>query len=197
MHLTPRQREIFLYIRNYIRKKDLSPTYDDIRRKFGFRSFNAVFKHLKQLEEKGVITNQLHKKRAIALVEHGPPSAALGLLGTVAAGEPIEAIEERETIAVPREFLGSGENFCLKVKGESMIDDGVHDGDIVVVNKRPEARSGEMVVALINNEATLKRFNKIKGGVELRPANPAMRPIRVVSGDFKVLGVVTGLLRKY
>ena len=197
MHLTPRQKEIFLYIEWYITKNSISPSYDEIRRRFGFSSFNSVFKHIKQLEEKGAIAIQPNKKRAITLTAHGTPSVHVRLLGTIAAGEPIEAIENVEIISVPQEFLGRGENFCLRVKGDSMIGDGIHDGDIVIVNKRATADTNEMVAVLINNEATLKRFYKRKDDVELRPSNPAMKPIIVKAGDITILGVVIGLMRRY
>ena len=197
MHLTPRQKEIFVYIDGYIKKNSISPSYDEIRRRFGFSSFNSVFKHIKQLEEKGVISIRPNKKRAITLIEHGIPSVPVRLLGTIAAGEPIEAIENREIISVPQELLGRGENFCLRVKGDSMIGDGIYDGDIVIVNRRVTVNDNEMAAVLINNEATVKRFYKRKDGIELRPSNPSMNPIIVKSGDIKILGVIIGLMRRY
>ena len=197
MHLTPRQKEIFSYIEWYITKNSISPSYDEIRRRFGFSSFNSVFKHIKQLEERGVISIQPNKKRAITLTEHGTPSVHVRLLGTIAAGEPIEAIENVEIISVAQEFLGRGENFCLRVKGDSMIGDGIHDGDIVIINKRATVNNNEMVAVLINNEATLKRLYDREDGFELRPSNPAMKPIIVKAGDINILGVVIGLMRRY
>ncbi len=197
MHLTPRQKEIFLYIETYIKDNNVAPTYDEIRRRFGFSSFNAVFKHIKQLEEKGVITVQPNRARAITIVEEGTPAVSIRLSGSIAAGQPIEAVEDNETISVPQELLGRGENFCLKVKGDSMTGDGILDGDAVIINKRTVAENNEMVAALINNEATLKRFYKTKGGVEFRSSNPLMEPIIVKSGDINILGVVVGLFRKY
>ncbi len=197
MHLTPRQKEIFLYIETYIKKNKSAPTYDEIRIRFGFSSFNAVFKHIKQLKEKGVIAVQPNRARAITIVEEGTSAVSIKLLGNIAAGQPIEAIENDETISVPQELLGRGENFCLKVKGDSMIGDGIFDGDVVVINKRAVAEHNEMVAALIDNEVTLKRFCKTEGGVEFRSSNPLMGPIRVKKGDVNILGVVVGLLRKY
>ncbi len=197
MHLTPRQKEIFIYIKTYIKKNKAAPTYNEIRIRFGFSSFNAVFKHIKQLEEKGVITVPPNRARAITIVEEGTPAVSIKLLGNIAAGQPIEAIENDETISVPQELLGRGENFCLKVKGDSMTGDGIFDGDVVVINKRTVADNNEMVAALIDNEATLKRFCKTKDGIEFRPSNPLMEPIIVRSGDVHILGVVVGLFRKY
>ncbi len=197
MHLTPRQKEIFVYIETYIKKNRAAPTYDEIRRRFGFRSFNAVFKHIKQLEEKGAITVQPNRTRAITIVEEGTPAVSIRLLGTIAAGQPIEALENDETISVPQELLGRGENFCLKVKGDSMTGDGILDGDVVIINRRVVADNGAMVAALIQNEATLKRFYRSEEGVEFRSSNPLMETIRVKSGEVAILGVVTGLFRKY
>jgi repressor LexA len=197
MHLTPRQKEIFLYIETYIKKNKSAPTYDEISIRFGFSSFNAVFKHIKQLKEKGAITVQPNRARAISIVEEGTSAVSIKLLGNIAAGQPIEAVEDNETISVPQELLRRGENFCLKVKGDSMIGDGIFDGDVVVINKQAVAEHNEMVAALINNQATLKRFYKIKGGVEFRSSNPFMEPIIVKSGDVNILGVVVRLFRKY
>ncbi|GJQ59303.1 MAG: transcriptional repressor LexA [Candidatus Scalindua sp. AMX11] len=197
MLLTPRQKDIFIYIERYIKKNKAAPTYDEIRKRFGFSSFNAVFKHIKQLEEKGAITVQPNRARAITIVEEGTSTVNIKLLGTIAAGQPIEAVENDETISVPQELLGRGENFCLKVKGDSMVGDGIFDGDIVIINKRAVADNGEMVAALIDSEATLKRFYKREEGVELRPSNPLMEPIIVKFGEVTILGVVVGLLRKY
>ena len=197
MHLTPRQKEIFIFIELYIKENNAAPTYDEIRRRFGFSSFNAVFKHIKQLEGKGVITVQPNRARAIAIVEEGTPAVSIKLLGNIAAGKPIEAVEDNETISVPQELLGRGENFCLKVKGDSMTGDGILDGDVVIINKRMVADNNEMVAALIDNEATLKRFYKTEDGVEFKSSNPLREPIRVKSGEVNILGVVVGLLRRY
>ncbi len=197
MHLTPRQKEIFLYIESYIKNNKSAPTYDEIRRRFGFSSFNAVFKHIKQLEEKGAITVQPNRTRAITIVEEGVPAVSIKLLGSIAAGHPIVAVEDNETITVPQELLGRGENFCLRVKGDSMTGDGILDGDIVIINKRTVAENNEMVAVLIENDATLKRFYKTEDGIELRPSNPLMEPIRIKSGDVNILGVVVGLFRRY
>ncbi len=197
MYLTPRQKEIFSFIETYIKNNEMAPTYDEIRRWFGFSSFNAVFKHIKQLKDKGVISIQPNRARTISIVEEGIPAVSIKLLGSIAAGQPIIALEEDETISVPQELLGMGENFCLKVKGDSMTGDGIINGDIVIINKRTVADNNEMVAILIDNEATLKRLYKIEGGVELRSSNPLMEPIIIKSGDISILGVVVGLFRKY
>ncbi len=121
----------------------------------------------------------------------------LPLLGTIAAGSPIEAITEQESVFVPADMIGRRETYVLRVRGSSMIGDGILDGDLVVVERRDHARNGETVVALINNqEVTLKRFYIEAGGVRLQPANPAMEPILLKNGDFAIQGVMIGLLRK-
>ena len=133
----------------------------------------------------------------ITLVEHGGRSMVLQMAGLVAAGSPIEAIEQRETIDVPEEMLGAGEYFALKVRGNSMVDEGIVDGDTIVVKKQATAENGQTVVALVDGEATVKKLYRKKGGVELRPANASMEPIFVRERELVIQGVVVGLLRKY
>jgi repressor LexA len=132
-------------------------------------------------------------------VEHGTPSFTIPLLGTVAAGKPIEPIEGTEKIEVPQSLLSSGENFALRVHGDSMIDDGIRDGDVVIVKRQATAESGQTVVALVNGEATVKRFYKKGSRVELRPANPALKPLLLNEevGALEIRGVVIGLIRKF
>jgi repressor LexA len=199
MNLTQKQQEVYRFIREYIEARSLSPSYDEIRRHFGFRSFQSVQKHLRQLEKKGAIripgSNQ---KRAIRLVEHGGGTVWLPLLGSVAAGVPIEAIEQQETVDVPEEMLGSGEFFALRVKGNSMVDEGILPGDTIVVRKQAVAENGQTVVALVGNgEATVKKFFRMPDGVWLKPANSSMSPIVVKDGEFVIRGVVVGLMRRY
>ena len=119
------------------------------------------------------------------------------LLGTIAAGHPIEAIATDESIAVPEEMLAGGSTYVLRVRGDSMIDEGIHDGDLVVVLRRDEARTGEMVVALVGSEATLKRYYPEGRTIRLQPANARMKPMRVPAGDVQVQGVVVGLMRRF
>jgi repressor LexA len=199
MNLTQKQQAVYRFIREYMEARSMSPSYDEIRRHFGFRSFQSVQKHLRQLEKRGAIripgSNQ---KRAIRLVEHGGGTVWLPLLGSVAAGVPIEAIEQQETVDVPEEMLGSGEFFALRVKGNSMVDEGILDGDTIVVRKQAVAENGQTVVALVGNgEATVKKFFRTPDGVRLNPANPSMSPIVVRDGEFVIRGVVVGLMRRY
>jgi len=198
MRLTPRQQEVYDFIRSYLQNHGRAPAYDEIRKHFGFGSFNAVQKHLKQLEARGYIRSPWgNRKRAIELVED---RFRLPLLGTVAAGRPIEAVEvtAAEMIEVPGTLLGRGEHYVLRASGESMIGDGIRDGDLLVIERRETAVNGETVVALVNGcETTVKRFYRKQQEVELRPSNPAIPSIIVRHGDLRIRGIVRGLIRRY
>lgn len=198
MHLTEKQQAVYAYIRQYIESKGTSPTYDEIRQHFGFKSFQSVQKYLAQLEKKGYVRiPERNKSRMITLVEHGSRTVALDLAGVVAAGSPIEAVDQHETVDVPEEMLGWGDYFALKVRGNSMIEEGIHDGDTIIVQRQNTAHNGQTVVALIENEATVKKYYYSREGIELRPANASMTSIWVREGDFALQGVVVGLLRRY
>ena len=198
MNLTQRQQAVYFYLKRYIEEKGLSPTYDEIRQHFGFQSYQSVQKHLAQLERKGYIRiPERNRSRMITLIEHGSRSIVIQMAGLVAAGSPIEAIEQQETVDVPEELLGSGEYFALKVRGDSMVEEGIMNGDTIVVQKQATAENGQTVVALVDGNATVKKFFRKKGEVELRPANAAMKPIFVREGEFAIQGVVVGLLRRY
>ena len=198
--LTPRQKEILDFIRAYRQKRGLSPTQREICEEFGYSSFGTLQKHIKLLLEKGVLVRDWNKRRSLVLAEEDKPAGAveIPLAGRIAAGQPIEPEPEGETVAVPDVLTRKGQNYVLRVNGSSMIDDGIHDGDFVVVNRREKASNGEMVAALLNGEATLKRFyREADGRIRLQPANERMSPIWVAEGDLKVQGVVVGLMRKY
>jgi len=198
--LTPRQKEILDFIRAYRQKRGLSPTQREICEEFGYSSFGTLQKHIKLLLEKGVLVRDWNKRRSLVLADEDKAAGAveLPLAGRIAAGQPIEAEPEGETVAVPELLTRRGQNYVLRVNGSSMIDDGIHDGDFVVVNRREKAANGEMVAALLNGEATLKRFyREADGRIRLQPANERMKPIWVHEGDLKVQGVVVGLMRKY
>ncbi len=197
-NLTKRQRAVFEFIRSYIKTHDVSPSYEEIRRHFGFASYNSVQKHLKTLVAKGLVkTPWGNRKRALTLVEPRPSTTALPLLGRVAAGRPIEAITAPDTVEVPEMLLRGEDNFALRVVGDSMVDEGIRDGDIVVVKRQRDAENGQTVVALIGDDATIKQFYRKGARVELRPANPAMSSILVDEGDLQVQGIVVGLIRKF
>jgi len=197
--LTERQRRVYEFLRDYVRREGVSPSYEEIRRVLGFRSHNSVYKHLKQLERKGYVRSPWgNRKRALEVVERGRPAPAIPLAGLVAAGRPIEAIEQRDLIEVPESFLGTGEHFALRVHGDSMVDDGIHDGDLIIVRKQETAENGQTAVVLVRGEAaTVKRFYSRGPVVELRPSNPAMAPMEIRADEVAIQGVVIGLLRRY
>jgi repressor LexA len=200
--LTHRQKEVHAFLKDYIQRHRVAPTYEEIRRHFGFRSYNAVFKHLKQLEARGYLTSPgKNRKQAFSLkepVQASMSTSQLPLLGRVAAGEPIEALEDRDTVEVPESFLGTGEHFALRVRGDSMVEDGIHDGDIILLRKQEDAENGQTVVALIDGEATVKRFYRRGPAVlELHPANAGMKPLVVEAKRVRIQGVVVGLIRRY
>lgn len=197
MPLTKRQTEILRFIEKYLREKGFSPSLEEIARNFGIASLNAVHKHLLALEKRGFIHRLANRARSIQLATRDA-NPAIPLLGYVAAGQPIEAIATPEEIQVPEMFLGRGEYFALKVQGDSMIEEHIQDGDLVVVERRPRAENGEMVVALVDGEnATLKRFYREGPEVRLQPANPAHAPIRVDARRVIIQGIVVGVMRRY
>ncbi len=197
-HLTKRQQVVFEFIKNYIQTHGVAPSYEEIRRHFGFGSYNSVQKHLKSLVAKGYLkTPWGNQKRALTLAEPGPSTTILPLLGRVAAGRPIEAIVHPETVEVPEMLLRGEDNFALRVVGDSMVDEGIRDGDIVIVKRQRDAENGQTVVALIGDDATIKQYYRRGGRVELRPANSRMAPIVVEEGDLQVQGIVVGLIRKF
>lgn len=201
MHLTRRQKEILDFLERHIEKRGYAPTIEEIGEHFGLSSLATVHKHLTNLQEKGVIKRAWNRSRALELVptEVKVQAIELPLLGRVAAGSPIEAISSAETIFVPEDMIGRKETYVLQVKGDSMIDEQIRDGDYVIVESRKNARDGEMVIALLEDEkATLKKLYREAGGkVRLQPANPRMKPIYVDGRDLRVQGVVIGVLRKY
>jgi repressor LexA len=197
MNLTKRQKEFLDYIRSYRSEHGISPTQREIREHFGLSSFGTIQKHLKRLEEKGALAREWNRSRGISPAVERPSSREVGLLGYVAAGGPIEPFPYEETIEVPASLLGKGEHFVLRVRGDSMVEDGIRDGDYVIVSRRPTAQNGQTVVALVRGEATLKRYYSEGSRVRLQPANAAMKPLLVDARDVLVQGVVTGLIRDY
>jgi repressor LexA len=198
--LTKRRKQILDYLNNYISEHGYAPTLAEVGAYFGLSSLATVHKHLFNLEKDGFIKRVHNHSRALEVSdnEKKAESKTLRLLGTVAAGSPIDAIESDETIAVPDEFVRRDNTFCLRVKGDSMIEDGIRDGDYIIVEGRDSADNGETVVALLGNEATVKKFYRESGGqVRLQPANSAMQPIMVSEGDLAIRGVVVGLMRHY
>jgi repressor LexA len=197
MNLTKRQKEILDFIRSYRTDHGISPTQREIRARFDLSSFGTVQKHLKRLEEKGALSRDWNRSRGISPREEPPSSRGIPLLGLVAAGRPIEPFPQEESIEVPATLLGKGDHFVLRVRGESMVDDGILDGDYVVVARRDRAETGQTVVALVRGEATLKRYYPEGSRVRLQPANATMKPLLVEGRDLTIQGVVTGLIRDY
>lgn len=197
MGLTPAQERVYQFVRSYILEHGYAPSYEEIRIRMGFRSLNAVFKHLKQIEERGYLKIPgSNRKRALELLP-AAGAASIPFLGVVAAGTPIEPVEVPESIELPEGFLGEGDNFALRVQGESMIDEGIREGDVLIVSRQSHADNGQTVVALVRGEATVKRLFLRGEEVELRPANERMQPIRAHAADVEILGTVVGLFRNY
>lgn len=203
-YLTERQKEILEFVQEYQNEHGISPTHREICERFGFSSYGTVYKHLKLLQNKGYIYRDWNQKRGIELRRPIPgqephQEVEIPFLGRIAAGKPIEAVSGNERLEVPPHLLGrrTGEHYVLEVVGDSMIEEGIHEGDLVIVSRRDQAESGEMVVALVDDEATLKRFYPEGETVRLQPANPTMEPLHVPARDLKVQGIVVGLMRKF
>jgi len=203
--LTRRQREIFDFISGFVAEQGYSPSLEEIAAAFGLSSVATVHKHVKHLVDKGYLRKAWNRSRSVEPVPEEEPveSIHLPILGTVAAGSPIEAIEpdaaEAEQLAVPSSMVPSQKNhYVLRVRGDSMIEDQICDGDLVVIEGRHEARNGETVVALVDGcEATLKRFYKNGPEIKLVPANETMSPMEFHASQVEVRGVVRGLIRQF
>jgi repressor LexA len=201
-YLTERQRDILQFIREFQKERGVAPTHREICDRFGFSSYGTVYKHLSLLEKKGLIRRDWNQKRGVELVEkpasETPPGAReLPLFGTIAAGQPLEVEQSDETVTVPDRLTSRGENYVLKVRGDSMMDDGILDGDYVIIARRQRAENGEMVVANVNGEVTLKRLYREGERIRLQPANSMMNPIYASASDVAVQGVVVGLMRRF
>jgi repressor LexA len=199
--LTKRQREILDYLNEFIQQHGYAPSLEEVGRRFNLSSLATVHKHLTNLQEKGFIRRAWNRSRSVELLPSraGGRAVELPLLGYVAAGMPIEAVASSETIAVPEALVtGKRDTYVLRVRGDSMIDEQIRDGDWVVVEDRRSADNGEMVIALVGGQdATLKKFYKENGRVRLQPANPSMQPIFVEPDAVQIQGVVVGVMRKY
>ena len=197
--VTKRQKEMLDYLAAYIDEHGYAPTLDEIGRHFRLTSLATVHKHLTNLEQKGRIRRLANHSRALELtdVSGAARAVAVPLLGRVAAGTPIETVETRETVTVPEEMLGRGETFALRVRGDSMVGDGILDGDLLLVESRADAPNGATVVALVRGEATVKKLYRERRKVRLMPANEKLAPIVVPAGDVEVRGVVIAVLRRY
>ena len=202
--LTERQKSILEYILDFRRRRGIAPTHREICEQFGFSSYGTAYKHLKLLVEKGYLRRDRHQRRGLEVtatgdVDGAAAGAELPFLGRIAAGRPIEAVTGGDSLTVPRLLYGdqTQDHYMLRVAGDSMIGEGIHDGDWVVVERRDRAHTGEMVVALVGDEATLKRFYPEGDQIRLQPSNPAMSPLRYPASDVQVQGIVVGLMRRY
>jgi repressor LexA len=208
MPVTAKQRRIFEFIRRYIDSNQEAPTIAEMGRQFQMRSSASVHAVLTALEREGLIKRIPNVSRGIQIVEQkeeggsgtsGDDDNEIPLLGTVAAGMPIEAILSHDTISVPKDLQGHGRTFALRVRGESMIDENIQDGDIIIVQSQKTAENGQVVVALIDgNYATVKKFYREPEFIRLEPANPQFKPIFIKTEErIQIQGVVRGLIRKY
>jgi repressor LexA len=202
MALTKKQRQILDYVGSFVETNGYSPSYEEIADHFGYNSLATVHEHLTNLETKGFLRKNYNKSRSLEVVPSDlhAPALELPLLGQVAAGLPIEAVEAgQETVTVPHDMVRRGDNYVLRVKGDSMIEEQIRDGDYIIVNSRQTAENGEMVVALVHGEsATVKKFYREAGGrIRLQPANETMQPMYYPAADVLIQGIVVGVIRKY
>lgn len=198
--LTKRQREILDYLNDFIQQHGYAPSLEEIGRRFGLSSLATVHKHLTNLQDKGFIKRAWNRSRSVEVVPTrlSGRSVELPLLGYVAAGVPIEAVASAETILVPDSLVGKRDTYVLRVRGDSMIDEQIRDGDFVIVEDRKTADNGEMVIALLHgSDVTLKKFYREGPNIRLQPANPAVQPIVVDADRVQVQGVVIGVMRRY
>jgi repressor LexA len=207
--LSSRQESILNFIKDEIQKRGYPPAVREIGAAVGLSSSSTVHAHLNQLESKGYIRRDPSKPRAIEVVDfrsehavppdNGSPVVRIPMLGRVTAGAPVYAYEDPdgEAFLLPENFLKAepSEVFMLTVQGDSMLNAGIHDGDYVVVHKQPNANNGEIVVAMLDNDVTIKRFYKGANHVRLQPENDLYEPI--LTRDVRILGKIIALIRRY
>lgn len=201
MHLTRRQKHIYDFIVAFIDRNGYAPSIVEIGERFGLSSPATIHKHLTNLEAKGLIRRHKNMSRAIEMIPQkgdGGAMTEVPLLGQIAAGFPIESYEMEEYISIPEDMMGRSRTYVLKVKGDSMIEEQIRDGDYVIVEEKAQAGNGDTVVALVDQEnVTLKKYFQENGHVRLQPANSSMRPIILDPERVTIQGVVIGLLRKF
>lgn len=223
--LTAKQHELLLFIHQRLEETGISPSFEEMKDALDLKSKSGVHRLISALEERGFIQRLANRARALEVVKMPenvtsaraandavakattPPAAApapandvieIPLHGKIAAGQPIEALEDTQTLPVPAALLGSGEHYALEVSGDSMIEAGIFDGDFALVKRTDTARDGEIVVALVRDEeATLKYLHHDGGRIRLDPANSSMDPQFYADGEVKVQGKLAGLLRRY
>ena len=214
MGMTQKQLEVYQFICSYWEKKGIAPTQREIKDHFGLRSFGSVQRYIKYLQEQGMLESDWNERRGLRPKQQEAGDNILNLnkasvssneieiplLGDIAAGNPIEAIENpTETLNIPTWMMPkkNGRYFALRVQGDSMIEDGIHDGDYAILRYETTAQAGQTVAAVVEGEATLKKFFKTPKGVELHPANKDYRPIIVNKGNFQIAGLLVALVRSY
>jgi repressor LexA len=206
MALTKRQREVLDFIAHFVDDNGYCPSYEEIARGLDLASLATVHKHISVLEHKGCLKRGFNQSRSLELApkflqeqrRNRPAVLEIPLLGRIAAGSPVESVEQREVLNLA-DFAGHGNTFALEVRGNSMIDDHICDGDLILLERVSEAHDGEIVVALVGaSETTLKRFYRESGGaVRLQPANAALKPILARAEDVEIQGRLLAVLRKY
>jgi repressor LexA len=198
MNLTRRQQHIYDYLVENQDYFDHPPSHDELCQVLGLTSRGSLHKHIQALIQAGLLEPMDRSQRGIRLVEQAEKEGGIPFLGTIAAGRPIEAVPQPETMQVPDELLGNRPCYVLRVSGDSMIEEGILDGDYVVIEQRDSANNGDIVVALVANEdATLKRVEQTLGRVILHPANASMSPMAYSPDEVQIQGVLRGLLRSY
>lgn len=197
MALTKKQKDVLDFITEYVRENSYSPTQKEIQENFGFKSLGSVQDYIKYLTSGGYLQNDSHSVRGLMPSTVQQNSEEIPLLGNIAAGIPIEAIENSDLISVPVHMLGRGQHYALKVNGESMIEEGILNGDIAIIQHATQAENGQIVVAVIDNETTLKRYFKRSKQIELHPANKSMKPIIIKDKECEIRGLMVGLIRTY
>jgi repressor LexA len=198
--LTPKQKQILEFIRVYQQANSISPSLEEIRNNFNLRAVSTVHEHIEKLKSKGYLRKEMNQARGIRTTDHDSGKEnmlEIDLLGNIAAGSPIEAVENAEPLTISRDLLpGLGKYYALRVKGESMIEDGIYDGDIVIIKSQQTAENGDPVVAIVEDGlATLKRFYKEKGVIRLQPANSTLKPMYYKHVEIR--GKMVALVRKY
>ena len=195
--ITKRQKQVLDFIKSFKEKRRYAPSIEEIKKHFRLSSVSTIHHHLSKLEEEGYVKRKKNEPRSIEIIGEKKNVVEIPLLGTIAAGQPIEAIEDLGIIEVSESQLSkTGEHYALRVQGDSMIDEGIYDGDIVVIRKQPTAENGETVVALINNnEVTLKKIYREKNGFRLQPANPKIKPI--FTKELIIQGKVISVIRSF
>lgn len=199
MALTRRQKQIYDYINDFIEKNGYSPSLEEVGRHFGLSSVATVHKHVTNLVRKGLLRRSWNQNRSIEVVreDNAPRAVEIPLMGRIAAGKPVEVVEQREALSVPSWMVGQGRTYALRVDGDSMVDEQIRDSDFVIIEERRSAEDGQIVVALVHGEeATLKKFYSEGNSVRLQPANSGYEALVVPTDRVEVRGVVRGVIRR-